>query len=291
MYLYLWKEEALKFLIVCKWNQIRSTFLAAYLNNLFPESSFESCGIEANEQSWSLDELCTISKNFGFEYNSHQCARFDALPLTAYTAIIAVDGEIFKFVSKREKGNTRQDNSKVINLEDFVSSKYLVPVDPGSNKALNIQGELVKLISAFINYYHFDRKPNIMCFIPKNKKRVSKAQLRAQIKLESNLLSTTTIDFNILDHHNTLASNSPRNRLNLTDIDIADDLRLFYLESLQNHFTGLENLLLDFNYVRKLIALSENQYLQIITPPLYISNDINSITLALSIPASKITVI
>ncbi len=280
----------MKFLIVCKWNQIRSTFLAEYLNNLFPEVQFESCGIKADQQSWSLNDLSTISKNFGFEYNPHQCVRYDEMLLDDYQAIIAVDQAVFEFITKKNKINAHQDSTRIVNLAKYVPSKYLIPKDPGSNKALNTQNELKKLISAFINYYHFHREPGITCYIPKNEKQIARTQFIAQVAMVKDKSSFFTIDFNTLDLQNNLALTVSNIGLRLDDVVSVDGLRAYFLEALQNRYSAFENILVDVNYVRKLIALTEEQKLCIITPPLLNSSQFNSLTLALSIPASKVLV-
>ena len=196
-------------LIVCRLNQIRSPFLEQYLSQLFPSQRFESCGIKVLAGSKPTSRLLEIATNFGFEFTSRDCVKFEPRHVAKYSKILAVDEPTFKFVSESLDSVTYSKNTELVNLANFASFRELIPRDPFINEQSHIQIELLKLISAYINYTLKDTFLNFVTVIPRNEGNVESAYEYAKsIARQNNLdlidLNTASKSFAQVSHNSNI---------------------------------------------------------------------------------------
>jgi len=125
--------------IVCRLNQARSPFLAAFLKSQFPEFVFTSSGIETEVGVLQSESISLIAKSWGFPYILVESRQLQVLPETYY---FPVDDGI---EDSLQDGVPR---TQVISQKSFDYSHYVrKPSDPINLDFVDLARELALLIS------------------------------------------------------------------------------------------------------------------------------------------------
>ena len=139
--------------IVCKLNQVRSPFLASFLQTHFPKISFTTSGIKVLESEIQNLEASQIAKQWGFPYFPSSSRKFVFSHESFY---LPVDDEIEHFIkSKFPQANIANQN--VIDYNYFIRK----PQDPLGLASNDLAYELAILVlhSTYIFRSEFSISP------------------------------------------------------------------------------------------------------------------------------------
>jgi protein-tyrosine-phosphatase len=125
--------------IVCQRNQVRSPFLASFLNFHFSETEFKSSGISILSKSVFDLRAQEIAKSWGFEYSRGFSLKFSETQ--DGQIFLPVDEEIRKYL----EANVKSGSILSSNLKS-TSSELNIPIDHINSDSERMKYELAKLL-------------------------------------------------------------------------------------------------------------------------------------------------
>ncbi len=156
--------------VVCRRNEARSPFLAAFLKVHLPDVKFSSSGVTPNQKSVNNQVASNIAAEWGFEY---QVAK-----------VKSTSSEITSLLHLPVDSLVQSELEKILTLEQIIKLNYekissheFIPIDPVDCNQSEMKYELAKLLGfgvlqlRQINCSQFPR--NIEAITPQNPSSVS----------------------------------------------------------------------------------------------------------------------
>jgi len=281
------RQSPMKFLIVCRRNQIRSPFLSQYLKMLFDGNSYDSCGVDTLPNTSYHPVLEKISSQFGFSFKNSACKSIFEIDLGQYDVIFSVDQMTHEKVTNFVSTNFNNMNIPLILGTSEIDDEMLKPTDPPSAEGNIVLHELIKLISAFLILNGHRSFFNV--YIPRNPTDAKSANSVAMAELQTQF--GELIDINEFKF-TPIRVNSGFDFF--TELQLSNSiphLASLLLKAFYDPRIPLERVLLNWKFTEFLLGDRKLGELSVVAPPLLISGNFTTASLALTIGPSKITVV